>query len=193
MRKTIEDITVEKTFYKRDRDAFGNRTKKPYQKAVKRKVKVVTEWTRFGHYLIDLLIISAISVGIKFIIPFTFQSSFGFYFTVGEYQFGPSVTNLFVTVAYYMICEATMQRTIGKFATNSVVINEYAEAPSVENLLGRSFSRIVPFEAFSCLSERGWHDKWSNTYVVTEKERDTLKRLLNEDGVYISESEDLLD
>ena len=86
-----------------------------------------------------------------------------------------------------------MQRTIGKFATKSVVINEYAQKPSNEQLIGRSFARLVPFEAFSCLADRGWHDTWSKTYVVTEKERDELQRLLNKhEGNILSNSEDQL-
>ena len=88
-----------------------------------------------------------------------------------------------------------MQRTVGKFATNSVVINQYAEAPDAGSLIGRSFARLVPFDAFSCLGgDRGWHDKWSKTYVVTTEERDKLRKLLNEQqGIFISDSEDLLD
>lgn len=27
-------------------------------------------------------------------------------------------------------------------------------------------ARMVPFEAFSFLGERGWHDSWSGTQVV---------------------------
>jgi hypothetical protein len=87
-----------------------------------------------------------------------------------------------------------MKRTIGKFATDSVVINQYAETPDDGPLIGRSFSRLVPFEALSCLSDRGWHDTWSKTYVVTTEERDKLKKLLLEqDGVFISDRLDLLD
>ena len=110
------------------------------------------------------------------------------------YNLIPTFDNIIVTVAYYFICERTMQRTLGKFATNSVVINEYGEAPELGSLVGRSFSRLVPFEALSCLSDRGWHDRWSKTYVVTTEERDILKRLLNEQqGYFVSDNPDLLD
>ena len=106
----------------------------------------------------------------------------------------PSIDNIIITVAYYFVCEKTMQRTIGKFATNAVVIDQYAEAPSDGSLIGRSFARLVPFEALSCLSDRGWHDTWSKTYVVTTEERDTLQKLLREqEGNFLSDREDLLD
>lgn len=196
MKTTIGQLTIPRTFYKRDKDAFGNRTKEPYQKNIKRKIKLVTGWTRFAHYLIDAIIISLISFGFNLIWVQVFIS--GFPIRIENqgivYNFIPKIEGLFITVAYYFICEYTMQRTIGKFATSSVVINKFAEAPEPASLLGRSFSRIVPFEALSYFSDRGWHDRWSKTYVVTNSERDQLKQLLNEQqGNFISDSEDLLD
>lgn len=197
MRKTIEDLTIEKTFYKRDRDAFGNRTKEPYQGTVKRKVKLVTGWTRFGHYIIDAIIIGVIVFAIEFVLIQLFNTQlFSRNDRNGVFLMNliPSIDNIIITVAYYFVCEKTMQRTIGKFATNAVVINQYAEQPSDGSLIGRSFARLVPFEALSCLSDRGWHDTWSKTYVVTTEERDALKKLLSEqDGSFISDREDLLD
>lgn len=197
MRKTIEDLTIEKTFYKRDRDAFGNRTKEPYQGTVKRKVKLVTGWTRFGHYIIDALIIGVIVFAIEFVLIQLFSTQlFSRNDRNGVFLMNliPSIDNIIITVAYYFVCEKTMQRTIGKFATNTVVINQYAEQPSDGSLIGRSFARLVPFEALSCLSDRGWHDTWSKTYVVTTEERDALKKLLSEqDDSFISDREDLLD
>lgn len=193
MRKSIEDITIKRTFYKNHRDAFGNRVREPYEKEVKRKVNVVSGWPRFGHYILDAIICGIIINGLDFALlqanaDFSTSLRFGFF----AYQI--SFLNYFVIVAYYFICEKTMQRTIGKFATDSVVINQYAEPPAVDSLIGRSFSRLVPFEAFSCLSDRGWHDTWSKTYVVKTEERDKLKRLLaNDEGVFISDSEDILD
>lgn len=196
MKKTIEELTEAKTYFKRDRDAFGNRTKEPYEANIKRKVQLVTGWERFGHYMIDLVII----IGISLIFNLVWVQVFHTPFTSSTrtngliYNLIPSLDNIIITVGFYFICEQTMQRTIGKFATNSVVINQYAEAPNPESLIGRSFTRLVPFESLSCLSDRGWHDKWSKTYVVKTHERDRLKKLLNEQqGVFISDSEDLLD
>lgn len=198
MKNTIENLTVTKTFYKRDRDAYGNRTKEPYQKKVKREVQVVTGWTRFGHYIIDAIIIGFLAFGFKQIwidgANAGFMGFLGIRMNGLQYNFIPSLENILITVGYYFTCEATMQRTIGKYATNSIVINQYAEKPDTGSLLGRSFARMVPFEALSCLSERGWHDRWSNTYVVTMGERAKLRALLNEqEGIFISESEDILD
>lgn len=196
MRATINNLTEVKTFYRRERDAYGNRTVEDYQRAMPRKVQLVTGFPRFGHYLIDALIIGILLACINIFLPERINLSYSAIFKVNSFVFNflPSIEQIFITVVYYFTCEKAMQRTIGKFATNSVVINEYAEAPDFASLLGRSFARLVPFEAFSCIGERGWHDKWSKTYVVTTKERDTLRRLLNQkQGIFISDRPDILD
>jgi hypothetical protein len=36
-------------------------------------------------------------------------------------------------------------------------------------VLGRTFARIVPFEMFSALGDRPWHDGWTDTRVIKEK------------------------
>lgn len=196
MRPTINQITENKTFYKRERDAYGNRTVEDYQRAIPRKVQLVTGLSRLGHYIIDALIIGVILACINIFLLDGIYLGYPFGFEVNGfvYNFIPTIDQIIITVGYYFICEKTMQRTIGKFATNSLVINEYAEAPDFGSLIGRSFSRLVPFDAISCLSDRGWHDKWSRTYVVTTNERDTLRKLLNEQqGIFISDRQDILD
>ena len=196
MKTTINQLTENKTFYKRDKDIFGNRTKEAYQKAVPRPVQLVTGWSRFGHYILDGLIITVVLLAVDLLL--LNGANLGISGALGvdgmAYNFIPTLDSIIVTAGYYFICEQTMQTTIGKLATNSVVINQYAERPDNASLIGRSFARLVPFEPFSCLGDRGWHDTWSNTYVVTTMERDRLRKLLNEqEGIYISENPDLLD
>jgi hypothetical protein len=195
-KKTIEDLKLTKTFYKRERDAFGNRTKEPYQAQIKREVNFITGWPRFGHYMIDAVIIGLLVLGVEFISNIYIGPDIGLSGSSNgvDYNFLPSAPNIVITIAYYMICEATMQRTVGKFATNTVVIDQYAQATSKGALFGRTCARLVPFEAFSCLGKRGWHDRWSKTYVVKTEERDELLALLRDtDNMYINESEEILD
>ncbi len=75
-----------------------------------------------------------------------------------------------VMFLYYFISEATTQRTIGKFFTGTIVVNQSGEKPTSKQIAIRSVSRLVPFEAFSFFGEMGWHDKWSETYVVKKKD-----------------------
>lgn len=63
--------------------------------------------------------------------------------------------------------------------TGSVVINEYAERPDIVAVGLRTIIRLVPFEAFSFLNNnRGWHDRWTNTYVVKANRVSELQQLL---------------
>jgi uncharacterized RDD family membrane protein YckC len=67
---------------------------------------------------------------------------------------------------YYIFFEGIWGRTPGKFVFGTVVVNEQGGRPSIGQVIGRTFSRFIPFEAFSCLGERGWHDSIPKTYVV---------------------------
>ncbi|SFZ90616.1 Uncharacterized membrane protein YckC, RDD family [Flaviramulus basaltis] len=74
-----------------------------------------------------------------------------------------------VLALLYFITETLLKgRTVGKFVTKTKVVLEDGTMPSVIDYLKRSFSRIIPFEAFSFLGNngRGWHDSISNTFVV---------------------------
>jgi len=134
MRTTIEEINENEIFYNRERDASGNMTEEAYGKAVPRKVQLVTGWTRFGHYIIDALIIGVLLIGAELVMIDTLNLGYymGYDLNGVSYSLIPTIDNIVITVGYYFICEKTMQRTIGKFATNSVVINEYAEPPETD-------------------------------------------------------------
>ncbi len=128
-------------------------------------VKTVSAGARFGHYILDLIIFYILAIGIMA----------GIVIATGDEAFLDSgLGNLLqygFLVFYYFFFEAVFQTTPGKLATQCVVVDEYGQKPTVGQILGRSFSRLVPFEAFSCLGDysRGWHDKWSDTYVVRKK------------------------
>ena len=76
-----------------------------------------------------------------------------------------------ILLGYYILCEATTSRTLGKLVTGTKVVNEQGGKPSFGQIVGRSFSRLIPFEAFSFLGEtsRGWQDRFPHTYVVKSR------------------------
>ena len=77
--------------------------------------------------------------------------------------------DLITYIAYYVICEAIWQKTPAKFITQTKVVMRDGSKPPLLNILGRSFSRVIPFEAFSFLFGAypiGWHDRFSGTIVV---------------------------
>ena len=89
---------------------------------------------------------------------------------------------------YYAVMEATTQRTIGKYITGTMVIDESGYKPSIKSILGRSLCRIFTIEVLSFFKmfPRGWHDSASGTYVVNAKKyRDALrvKEAFNEIGM----------
>jgi uncharacterized RDD family membrane protein YckC len=193
MKKTVEKLTETTTRTRKETGADGYQKTVSYEARTIRPIKLVTGWLRFGHYLIDMVIIGVLFFVLDNNLDLTQFGSFRFNLGTA-FQFNFHLSQYLLIVVYYVVCESLMQQTIGKLATETVVINERAEKPEIGSLIVRSLSRIIPFEAISCLGDRGWHDKFSKTYVVKKEERDQLIKLLNaEEGVFVSESKDLLD
>ncbi|MFN5147949.1 MAG: RDD family protein [Flavobacteriia bacterium] len=185
--KKITEIKIEKELFKSDKDEMGNRIKVPYLGKVNYQLKLVQGWARFGHYLIDLVVIYALAIVLGIVLAIVNPE---FILNMGDIE--ERIYGMLIVAFYYFISEVTTQRTIGKLATRSVVVDEYGNKPSALAILGRSLARIVPFEAFSCLGEQGWHDTWSKTFVITKAELEQVKRMLD-DGNFLSNRSDLLD
>lgn len=167
-------ITKYRTSYKKD--VYGNRQRirTPYQ--AKRPVKVVEGGRRFAHYFIDSLIFGIFVMPFDFILSYLDYQPQTFGFAV-FYSYFPSYI---LYGFYYFIFESLLQSSPGKMLTNSVVINEFGQKPTQKELIVRSVVRLIPFEILSCLSERGWHDEWSNTWVVTKEEYALIQEKLKE-------------
>ncbi|HKK05978.1 MAG TPA: RDD family protein [Gammaproteobacteria bacterium] len=75
---------------------------------------------------------------------------------------------LAVYVGYYTLLESLTGRTVGKWMTGTMVVNVRGTKASFMQVLGRSLSRLVPFEFVTFLGEdgRGLHDRLARTYVV---------------------------
>jgi uncharacterized RDD family membrane protein YckC len=71
-------------------------------------------------------------------------------------------------LAYYILMEWLFQRTIAKFLTGTIVVNQDGQRPTLKQVLGRSFARFIPFEPFSFFGAKpiGWHDSLSKTLVI---------------------------
>ncbi|MBC7449892.1 MAG: RDD family protein [Cytophagales bacterium] len=80
----------------------------------------------------------------------------------------------------YTFFEYIWQQTPGKMIMNIVVIDQYAQNPDFKTCLLRSIIRMIPFEAFSCMGSRsrGWHDRWTKTYVVPKDRLLSLQELV---------------
>ena len=80
--------------------------------------------------------------------------------------------SLFVMAVYYTVCEATTGRTLGKLITGTLVVSADGGNPTLNQVLGRSLCRFIPFEPLSFFGGKsshypvGWHDRIPGTRVV---------------------------
>tara|TARA_B100000963_G_C22497876_1_gene612335 strand:- start:10 stop:426 length:417 start_codon:yes stop_codon:yes gene_type:complete len=115
---------------------------------------------RFANYLIDLTITTAISTGL--LIPIMESGGMEGILT--------NLMGYLVSFTYYFIMEGVTGKTVGKYVTKTRVVTEEGEKPSMLNIAGRSFSRWIPFDAFSYLGSKsiGWHDSIPKCRVIKE-------------------------
>lgn len=129
---------------------------------------LATSGLRFANYLLDRIIdylIGTTVIGLlTYFIDLADDTYYDetFYLLVRNFLIG-----LVFTMGYYFIMETTLGRTIGKFATQTVVVTDEGLQPTTRHILIRTLCRLIPFDAFSYLgSGVGWHDTISKTRVV---------------------------
>ena len=129
---------------------------------------------RFANYLIDLVVLYAIVFVLGIII-----SAFGL--TLPDEDLIYQLAGLVIFALYCFIFESSSGRTVGKFITKTRVVNDNGEHPGTTTILKRSFFRIVPFDQVSFLGgpARGWHDRWSDTWVIDDKKLAELSSSLS--------------
>ena len=140
-----------------------------------REMKIVSQGKRFIHFLVDTIVIQVVAqiggfaIGVIYAIA---KLSVGGTITEADKsaaQILGSLWGLFAFVCYYLILEMLFQRTVAKLLTGSIVVNTDGRRATFKQILGRSFARLIPFEAFSFLASVpvGWHDSLSGTRVVS--------------------------
>lgn len=124
----------------------------------------VGKLVRLANYIIDYLVQIALIILVSFIVLLVGgEEAFSTIERVPEILLG-----IIVLFPYYIIMEASIGRTVGKLVTGTKVVDEDGRAPTLGQVVGRTFARIIPFEAVTFLGweTRGWHDSMPNTYVV---------------------------
>lgn len=112
--------------------------------------------TRLANYAIDS---SIITIAASFF-EVAFQSSIlHFVFYVPIY------------LSYYILLESITGQTIGKMATNTIVVNRMNQKPSTRQIVFRTLLRLNPFDTYSYLfgKEQGGHDLISKTRLIVKK------------------------
>jgi uncharacterized RDD family membrane protein YckC len=80
-------------------------------------------------------------------------------------------------LCYYLFFEGIWARTPGKLILGTVVVDEAGDRPSFARVVGRTLCRFIPFDVFSFLGERGWHDSISKTHVVLAHVSEPMDRM----------------
>lgn len=177
--KKITELTYVKQRTIHYRDDYGVLIKGSEEYLAYRPVNIISNGPKFAHFVVDLICFQFLVV---------FIGVFG-QVPLGLMHDGSLVSDIYIAAvnivtfclypALYTFCEYKWQKTPGKYLTKSIVIDEYANKPELRTLVLRSIIRIIPLEPFSCLGvpSSGWHDRWSNTYVVSLEELLEIKRL----------------
>lgn len=180
MKTKITEIKENYTVNRPTKSTTGERVYEEKNFTRYKEVNTVTGWARFGHYILDVVFyyIFALILAVPIVIILmtlgmnveNLGEGSGWYNILDRL-----ISWLILYPGYYILFESTMQSTPGKIILGRVVVDEYGEKPSFSTILIRSYSRIVPFETFSCLSNLGWHDTWSDTFVIRKKDLEELK------------------
>lgn len=190
--KTIEDLKVEKTVFRKERDENGNIIKVPETKMVARPPVVVSQGVRFGYFMIDVAFFYIITfiIGVIIGIIIVATGNVDLLTTDSTLMKFLDIMGYPVFFLYYAISEGLGGATLGKLICGYTVIDERANKVSFPKALLRTVCRYIPFESFSCFAERGWHDTLSKTYVVKRSEKAELQKML---GSFSAKEEDILD
>ena len=125
---------------------------------------------RFGNFLIDMVCYYLLAMLVGIVLGLMHMAYLLRMSVAGNYLFGGVVI-----VLYYLPMEVLFGRTVGKLVTGTRVVAESGEPADFLKVLGRTLTRLVPFEAFTFLNSKGigLHDRWSGTRVVRTRRSHT--------------------
>jgi uncharacterized RDD family membrane protein YckC len=172
--KKITELTETRFRTTYNKDKNGNRVKGREEYVAYRKVNLLSGGFRFLHLIVDSTIVGFIYTVIQTLLLHmyaSFQSS-----EIAIYIIGMQFFYFFIP---YLLMEHFFQVTVGKLLTQSIVVDEYGNKPNFQTILLRSVIRVIPFDSLTFLGDeaRGWHDRLSNTYVISKKELEIIKKL----------------
>lgn len=131
---------------------------------------------RFANYIIDYLFFYAIlfvgSMTIAYLFPSGYLDAVSNATITGS-DIIDTILNLIIFGLYMFVLEALFKgKSIGKLFTGTRAVNEDGTRLTLHNALMRGLVRSVPFDGLSALGSPSypWHDKWTKTYVIDEKQ-----------------------
>lgn len=141
-----------------------------------------TKGERFGNYIIDQIIFTAGIYLFGMLLGLLLAAIDNLSLLYELENINPFVDYILSGVlfaCYYIVLEGTMQKSLGKMITKTIVVDKHGNKPKMSAIIGRSFCRMIPFNALSFLGNdgRGWHDSIPNTYVVSIEKLQNAKQL----------------
>ena len=125
---------------------------------------IADKGARLGNFFIDsILIILLILIQYLVLTILETEGDVLFYFS-----------NIYIYLfyfLYYFIFEYFLNRTPGKYLTNTLVVNHCGEKPSLKAHLKRSIARLIFHDQFSYIFGQGLHDSFSKTFVVNTRKK----------------------
>ena len=185
--KKITELTYEYIRNDYYTDENGNRYRAPTLHTRLREVRSANHNKRTLNFLIDTIALLPIVYLLIQLINWIFPK-------VSENAI-PLILFIVILISsllYYVILEYKLQRTLGKYLTKTIVIDEYCEKPTLKQTILRTFYRVLTFGLVhlylwdymnSVKYCRGMHDRITNTWVVPKEEYENLKKLLKEQSI----------
>lgn len=125
-------------------------------------VVLASKGRRFGTFLVDYICFMAFGFVFGLLIAITLGQEG----IAGLHRIPRFVLGSVLVFCYYVFFESVWARTPGKLIFGTFVVDDAGGQPSPGQIIKRTLCRFIPFETFSFLGERGWHDSISNTRVV---------------------------
>lgn len=138
---------------------------------------------RFVNNLMDFLVLIVLNFILSAICGLLYEITnfnFFYFYNNGVFLWEVFSGNVIFFLYYYLSEKFLNGRTIGKYGTGTKAVTILGGKPSNSDLLKRTFSRLVPFDALSFFGTNGWHDSWSDTRVVKITDFENAMRLENE-------------
>ena len=132
----------------------------------------VSRKRRFAHWFFDIVMALLIVSPLVFLM-FKAWDTHWRSLSLSEFRMSWLMSGVLIVSLslYYLLFEGIFNATPAKFITGCRVLDaENFERPAFGTIFVRTICRRIPFELFSFLGKRGWHDRISGTVVVEEED-----------------------
>lgn len=165
------------------KDENGKRTRRQEEYWAPLQVRDAQSGTRLAHYFIDGIVIALVSHFIRMAVPdIDLPGGFGVDFTLFAFTvYSFDIYSLIITLGYYTLFEYKLGATPAKLITGTRVIGIDGKRPSADKIITRTLIRLIPFEPLSFFGVSGWHDKWTETWVVSKAEEARINGLMEDE------------